>query len=241
MKPFSKTLWIVLFAIAMGYLETSVVVYLRALYYPEGFAFPMKAMNPALAVTELYREAATLIMILAVSILVTENRLHRFAWFLMIFAIWDIAYYAFLKILLGWPESLLTNDILFLLPSLWTGPVIAPVINSITMICVATVILLQRKGLFEISRLSKGVWILLIGGAVVVLASYMQDFAGFVSEFKKANPSAVISGKELIMKLSSQFKPGPFNWILFNCGVLMHLLALFLILLSRKSKGVLQD
>jgi hypothetical protein len=233
MKPLNKVFWIVFFAIAMGYLETSVVVYLRALYYPEGFAFPMKAMNPALAVTELYREAATIIMILSVSILVTEKRLHRFAWFLLIFAIWDIAYYVFLKILLGWPESLFTNDILFLLPSLWTGPVIAPVINSIVMILVATAILYQRNGLIEISRLSKGIWILLIGGAVIVLIAYLQDFAGYVSDFRNANPSVVLRGKALMMNLSSQFEPGSFNWMIFGVGVMMHLIALYKIVIRR--------
>ena len=64
MKPLPKTIWIVFFALAMGYLESAVVVYLRELYYPEGFDFPMKEMSRILAVTELFREAATLIMIL---------------------------------------------------------------------------------------------------------------------------------------------------------------------------------
>ena len=63
MKPLPKTIWIVFFALAMGYLESAVVVYLRELYYPEGFDFPMKEMSRILAVTELFREAATLIMI----------------------------------------------------------------------------------------------------------------------------------------------------------------------------------
>lgn len=71
----------------MGYLESAVVVYLRELYHPEGFNFPLKAMAQDVAITELYREAATLIMILAVSVLAAEIWLHRFAWFLIVFGI----------------------------------------------------------------------------------------------------------------------------------------------------------
>jgi hypothetical protein len=72
MKPGCKLAWIVLFAVAMGYLESSVVIYLRALYYPEGFNFPLKPMAPSVVITELYREAATLIMILSISVLAAQ-------------------------------------------------------------------------------------------------------------------------------------------------------------------------
>ena len=49
-------IWISLFAIGMAFLESAVVVYLRALYYPEGFVFPLKTMDSTLALTELLRE-----------------------------------------------------------------------------------------------------------------------------------------------------------------------------------------
>jgi len=35
----NRIIWLVLFSIAMGFLETAVVVYLRELYYPDGFSF----------------------------------------------------------------------------------------------------------------------------------------------------------------------------------------------------------
>ena len=237
MKPLSKTIWIVSFALAMGYLESAVVVYLRELYYPGGFDFPMKEMNQTLAVTELYREAATLVMILAISVLVAEKRLHRFAWFLVVFSIWDIAYYIFLKILLNWPESLLTTDILFLLPSIWTGPVIAPVINSITMILLAAVILNIRKGSMPIVRLSNLVWALLIVGALIVLIAYMKDFATYALEYKQSNPTIVISEKTKMLLLSTQFIPRSFDWPLFLSGVAMHFSAIFLVVIQ-KNKNV---
>jgi hypothetical protein len=226
MKPYSKTIWIILFSIAMGYLETSVVVYLRALYYPEGFDFPLKAMSQNIAVTELYREAATILMILAVSVLAAELWLHRFAWFLVIFSVWDITYYVCLKLLLGWPASLLTTDILFLMPVIWIGPVIAPVINSLTMILLALVILGNFKGWKPVTRLSTIVWILLITGSFIVLIAYMKDFAVFVIEYKRSFPSARLRLDKLMFTLSAQYMPRSFSWFLFCAGVCMHLAAI---------------
>lgn len=235
MKSYYKTLWIVTFAIAMGYLESAVVVYLRELYYPEGFDFPMKAMAQDVAVTELFREAATLIMILAVGVLAAEYWLHRFAWFLLVFSIWDIFYYIFLKVLVGWPESFFTTDILFLLPSIWTGPVIAPVINSLTMILLAVVILKKRKGLATLVRLSKMVWLLLIIGSLIVLFAYLQDFASYVIEYRRSLPSSGLKGDRLLVKLSTQYVPRSFNWLLFGAGVLMHFVAIALVITRRKT------
>jgi hypothetical protein len=236
MKPLSKTIWIVLFAIAMGYLESAVVVYLREIYYPEGFNFPLKAMAQVVAVTELYREAATLIMILAVSILAAELWLHRFAWFLVVFSVWDITYYVFLKILLGWPESLFTTDILFLLPSIWTGPVIAPVINSLIMIVIALVILKKSKESKPIIRLSRLVWILLIAGSLTILASYMKDFIVYAIDYRHLYLSRSLNYDQNLLKLSTQFVPQSFDWFLFYSGVGMHLIAIYLIVIMKRHK-----
>lgn len=126
-RPWRQVLpCITAFAVAMGFLEATVVVYLRAIYYPTGFTFPLVSMAPQLVVAELLREAATLVMLLAPAALLSRNRLERFAWFCWAFAVWDLFYYVFLKVLLGWPESLLTWDVLFLLPTVWVGPVLAP-------------------------------------------------------------------------------------------------------------------
>ena len=238
MRPLNKTIWILLFAIAMGYLESAVVVYLRALYYPEGFDFPLKEMSQITAITEIYREAATLIMILAVSVLAAKYWLHRFAWFLVVFSTWDIAYYIFLKVLIGWPGSLLTSDILFLLPSMWTGPVIAPVINSIIMILLAWTILFEGKGSVIILNLSRAVWVLLLAGTLIVLATYMKDFANYMMEQRHLQPSGEVMWSEFMMIQSSQFIPGSFDWPLFSAGVFMHIVAIFIIF---KSKIKLQE
>jgi hypothetical protein len=236
MKPFYKTMWVLCFAVAMGFLETSVVVFLRALYYPEGFQFPLKMMAQNLVVTELYREAATLVMIISVSVLASKYRLHRFAWFLAVFGIWDIMYYVFLKMLLGWPESLLTTDILFLLPGMWTGPVIAPVINSLTMILMAVVILNSRKGSRPTLRLTGGTWALLIIGSLLVLTAYMEDFTCFVLEYQHSLPAGGEGTGRKLIELSSRFVPRSFDWLLFGMGVCLHVGAIYMII-KRKLKG----
>ena len=233
MKPLNKAIWIVLFSLAMGYLESAVVVYIRALYYPEGFAFPLKEMALNLAITELFREAATLIMIIAIGVLAARERLHRFAWFLVVFGIWDIAYYLFLKLLIGWPATLFTDDILFLLPTLWTGPVLAPVINSITMILLAFVILHVRKGSLPILRLTRREWILLLAGSIIILFTYMEDFTRFTLEYKCSLPAGELNWRQIMIILPSRFIPRSFNWVLFYAGVIMHFLAIFFI--SRRS------
>jgi len=160
--------------------------------------------------------------------------LHRFAWFLVVFSVWDISYYIFLKLLLVWPESLLTTDILFLLPSIWTGPVIAPVINSLTMILLAIVILKSRKGSEPLIRLSGLIWILLIAGSLIVLIAYMKDFASYVLDYRNLHVSAGRSIDQDLLSLSSQFVPQSFDWWLFCTGVCMHLAAVVLIFISRK-------
>ncbi len=233
MKPLHKTTWIVLFALAMGFLESAVVVYLRALYYPEGFDFPLQAMSQTLAITELYREAATLIMLVAMGVLAAKHNLHRFAWFLLVFAVWDISYYIFLKLLINWPASLLTPDILFLLPGMWTGPVLAPVINSLIMILLAYAILAGRNKSMLVTGLSRSIWTLLIAGTLIIIANYMADYASYVIENKSAIASTKVSWNEFMIIQSTQFIPRAFNWLIFSAGVAMHLAAVVLIVFGR--------
>ncbi|MRR23953.1 hypothetical protein EG830_13360, partial [bacterium] len=129
--------WIAVFAAAMGFLEGIVVIYLRELYYPDGFEFPLKLMSSDLVTAEWIREVATLIMLATVGIITGRNGLQRLFYALFAFGVWDIFYYVALNLLIGWPETLLTWDLLFLIPVSWLGPVLAPVINSLTMILMA--------------------------------------------------------------------------------------------------------
>ena len=142
----TKLVMVLFFGIAFAYIESTVVVYLRAIFYPDGFTFPIadfSQMPGALKfyLTEVGREAATLVVIFTISYLLAGTWRKRLAYFMIIFAVWDIFYYVWLKVLLGWPASLMDWDILFLIPTVWAGPVVAPVITSIVMLVFAAILL----------------------------------------------------------------------------------------------------
>jgi hypothetical protein len=164
-------LWCTVFATAFGVIEGAVVVYLREIYYPEGFSFPLKEMSPRLLLTELVREAATIVLLLATAMLAQRRPERRFAVFAFCFGVWDIAYYLALKAFLGWPPSLLTMDILFLIPLPWAGPVLAPVLVSAALI-VAAIALLRRP---EDARpfLRPVDWIVECMAAQMIVASFL--------------------------------------------------------------------
>ena len=122
------------FAIAMANVETMIVVYLRRLYHPAGFAFPLGRIDPPTYLLELTREACTLAMLATFGIAAGRTKVGKGAYFLLVFGLWDIFYYVWLKIFLHWPASLFTWDILFLIPIPWVGPVLAPVSVACTMI-----------------------------------------------------------------------------------------------------------
>src|ERR1051326_1078616 len=116
-------IWLGIFAIAIGFLESAVVIYLRRMFYPGGFNFPLVPVDTQIAIVEFCREAATIIMLAAMGALIGKNASQRWAVFIYAFGLWDIFYYVFLKIFLDWPESVFNWDILFLIPVPWVGPV----------------------------------------------------------------------------------------------------------------------
>lgn len=124
-----------LFAAAMGYLEAAVVYYLRILvdriqpYLPN----PLPEFG-SLAPVEIAREAATMVMIFTVGSLAGRTWRGRIGFSLLIFGVWDITYYLFLRPLTGWPTSLADWDILFLIPLPWWGPIWAPMSIALLMI-----------------------------------------------------------------------------------------------------------
>lgn len=217
-------LWVSFFSIAMGFLETSVVVYLRALYYPEGFYFPMKIIASNIALTEVLREFATLIMLLSIGILAGRTKTEKFAYFIYSFAIWDIFYYIYLKILLNWPESLLTWDILFFIPTIWVGPVIAPVINSICMILLAVIIFYHTNiNSIVINRIE---WFMLILGSIVILVTYMMDYVTFIIEKFRLQEIFTFSNDKEFLSYTSTYIPRCFNWYIFWIGVSIQIVAI---------------
>ena len=133
--------WIVvMFATAMAWVESAVVFYLRTHmdriipYQPD----PLPVIG-GIAAVELPREFATLVMLFAVGWLAGKTWRARWGYMLIAFGVWDIFYYVFLWLICGWPKSLLDWDILFLIPLVWWGPVLAPVLISLLMIFWGTV------------------------------------------------------------------------------------------------------
>jgi len=170
----SKIFWLIIFAIAMAYVESAVVVYLRAIFHPEGFLFPLKAFNDYKITVEVFREVATIVMLLTVAHLAGRNFQERFACLMLTFGVWDIFYYVWLKVLIDWPASLFDWDILFLIPLPWIGPVIAPVSISVLMIIFSILIVrLSDKGTAFSPKLVS--LLLALAGTVLVLYSFMYD------------------------------------------------------------------
>jgi hypothetical protein len=142
---------VVAFGIAFGYIEAAVVVYLREIFHPNGFTFPMRVFGlgplaKRLLLTEIGREAATIVLIFTGAWLFGRNRRQRVAYFLTIFAVWDIFYYVWLKVLIDWPASIMDWDILFLIPVVWASPVLYPVLLSVMMFVFAAVLLFRLPG-----------------------------------------------------------------------------------------------
>lgn len=208
-----QLIWLVLFSIAMGFLEAVVVIYLREIYYPQGFAFPLAVMDPHMAWIEILREAATVIMLVAVGILAGRTFNQRLAYFVAAFAIWDLFYYVFLKLFLDWPESWFTWDILFLIPVPWAGPVLTPCIICVTMLLLAST-LVYRDAQDPTNRMSFKEWILLITGSLVVVLSWTVDSFRFSSGSGMNMPGKAFDS-------FTTYVPQGFNWWLFALGELL--------------------
>lgn len=223
MKSLSQIFLVVfLFAIAMGFLEAIVVVYLRELFYPGGFHFPLVTLPAKLVNIEIVREVTTLIMLVSIGLLTGKTKNERFAWFLVVFGVWDIFYYVGLKLFLNWPASLMTWDILFLIPVTWIGPVLAPVICSFTMISISVPIIFFERNGYSL-KFGKYIWTLFISGAIIILFSFVESsfillyFEGFFNLFNNDfNPAN-------LEKAFSNFVPEKFNWLLFIIGKLFIL------------------
>jgi hypothetical protein len=217
---FARTfLALVLFGAAFGYVEAAVVAYLRAVLAPvrqaafrpedDNGVFPLLTTEQlekagpdyahALRI-EAGREAATLVMLAAAGLAVAGNFRTWLAGFMIAFSVWDIFYYIFLRLLLGWPDSLMTWDILFLLPVPWVGPVIAPVLVALSMVLAGGAILWRDSCGRPIEF--RGVnWALIFGGGLTVIVAFCWDWR----------------------QMSAGNAPHTFNWPLFALGEVIGL------------------
>ncbi len=220
---------LLIFAISMGLLEAIVVVYIRELYYPDGFNFPLKELPARLIIVEWTREITTLLMLGSVAWISGKILVKRLSVFLFLFGVWDIIYYVGLKIFLDWPESLLTWDILFLIPITWVGPVLAPVINSLLMIIMAILFdYFISNNKLQILVVKE--WILLIAGATAIYYTYTVDFGmilikgNFLKDF-----SNLATNPDFLLVLTT-WVPVKYNWVIFAIGMIIICAGIFLIL-----------
>jgi hypothetical protein len=144
----TRLIVVAVYAAAMAVVEAMVVFYLRrlfalqyaAVFRPGRFVFPQAYLRH-----EQIREAATIVMLLAVAMLAGRGLLQKLAYLLFAFGVWDIGYYVALKIMLGWPSSLTTRDLLFLTPRQWWAPVWQPLLASSAFVVAALALLLVAR------------------------------------------------------------------------------------------------
>lgn len=212
------------FAIAMAYLEAALVVYLRKLYYPEGFGFPLESMDRGIVAIEYMRELSTLLMLGAVGYLTGRNFASRFGAFLFVFGLWDIFYYIWLKVLLDWPSSLLTWDILFLIPVVWVGPVLAPAICALTMILLGAWVLFRDES-GQDSALRPREWGLLVLGSCAIVVAFIWDYSTLAAQALAAGSSSWTGTEATFMDAVSDYVPASFHWATFSFGEALILCA----------------
>jgi hypothetical protein len=200
-----RTRWVsvMAFAIAMAWVEAASVLYIRALVGRiEPYQQDPLPISGALGNVELWREAATLVMITTLALLAGSTWRRRAGYAAIAFGAWDIFYYVFLRLISGWPRTLLDWDILFLLPLPWWGPVLAPVSIALVMILWGTLATQSHDRATE----ARWTWALASLGIAMALATFMIDAW-----------RALPHGRELVMRVL----PTAFNWPLFLVALML--------------------
>src|SRR5215471_1797185 len=200
-----RTRWICVmaFAIAMAWVEAASVLYIRALVGRiEPYQRNPLPIDGALGNVELWREGSTLVMIAAVGLLAGRTWRRRVAYAAMAFGAWDIFYYVFLRLISGWPKTLLDWDILFLLPLPWWGPVLAPISIALVWIVWGTLATQSNDGAIG----AAWTWALGWVGIGLALALFMIDAW-----------RALPGGRDAVLAVL----PTSFNWPLFCVAVLL--------------------
>lgn len=155
---------IVIFGVAFGFVEAAVVYYLRALiHFHQNYAissykvllnlgfitFVQPAhslfLNHRVSDVEIAREAATIVMLAALSFVAANRWPQRLGAFLVSFACWDLAYYLFLRLVGHWPRSFFTRDVFFLIPVTWIGPVLTPIVLSFVILIIGSYLYLRER------------------------------------------------------------------------------------------------
>lgn len=205
-KALRRWIWVLVFGVAFAWVESAVVVYLREIYFGGGFSFPIAAgwqdgrfVTDRLMNIEFVREIATILMLVAVGCVAGKNSLQKFCLFMIGFGIWDIFYYIWLRVMVGWPESLMTWDLLFFVPLPWVGPVITPVLVAFAMTAAGSLLFFcDEKGVtFHFRWLD---WVIELGCGLVMIVAFCWDWKNILR----------LPGDEPLTGI-----PNPFAWWLY--------------------------
>lgn len=226
-----KIILLGIFSMAMAFVEATVVYYLRKLYYPGNLIFPLNIsiIPSTILAIEWVREACTIIMLLVVAMLAGKKFQDKFAYFIYCFAVWDIFYYIWLRIILGWPSSLLAWDILFLIPVTWISPVLAPVLVSCTMVVLALIIIKHPQ-----CKINFREWLLLIMSVILLYVSFVWDYSllllkkGFLVRFTE------LAKNTTLLNAISGYSPTTYHWDIFILAEMLVVVAIVSFL--RRSK-----
>jgi hypothetical protein len=196
---------VAVFAIAMAWLESATVFYIRTLVdRVEPYQASPLPLHGALGNVELVREAATLVMLVAVGWLAGRSWKERAGYAAIAFGVWDVFYYVFLRVISGWPHTLFDWDIQFLLPLPWWGPVIAPMAIAVLMLAWGTLLTQSEQRASD----AEPRWMLALAGVGAVLA-----LAVFMTDAFRAAPD----GRDAIL----QVLPTAFNWPVFSVALVL--------------------
>lgn len=199
-RPVEVWLLVVAFAVGMAWVESASVFYLRTVVDRiQPYQANPLPISGAFGPVELVREAATLVMLLAVGMIAGRTWQQRLAYTAIAFGVWDILYYAFLRIMTDWPRSMLDWDILFLLPLPWWGPVLAPVSIAALMIVWGT-LATQFDDAAPVTSLRRSLWA--VSGCGIALALYV-----FMADAVHMLPADADAMRQTL--------PTRFNWPLF--------------------------
>ena len=175
------SLWIL--ALAFGWIEASVVVYLREIYLREAslqgaasytsFQLSLVSLPGHLVAVEMVREACTLLVLGATAWLTGRRYADRVGAFLLTFGIWDLTYYLDLRLVLGWPDSLSTWDILFLIPLPWVAPVWAPATIAVVFVVTGSYLFWtsERQRVYRPADLA-----ILAASVVLTIAAFLTEW-----------------------------------------------------------------
>jgi hypothetical protein len=212
-----RWLAVVGYAVAMAYVESAAVLYLRTIIGgvdPVGPRHTPFNPVPDYGWIEIGREAATMVMLACIGYLAGRGVAGRIGAFAIAMGVWDIFYYVFLWLFAGWPQSPLAPDILFLIPLPWWGPVLSPVLLALLMIAAGTVAM-YREVRGGVAPPTWPAWLLLIGGALLCLMAFMAH--GLLALPRGIEAAFATRG-------------GPFPWPIYAAGLLLAVAGLRLVL-----------